>query len=162
MHPVRRTLKAAAAACAVLALPGCVQVHECFTRADLPAHSDPAVAQDLAPGTYPGEIALSDPSNLAVGLRFTGTSCHTRIGHDAHRGAFAETSYLDARVALTTRMGESPFYLGTLPDGSVLVVQAHAGGVTSTHTVFDDAGVLVYGVCGSDRLTFMRECLALP
>ena len=153
-----KTLKAAGAAGAMLVLAGCAQVHDCLTRAELPAEPRPGVALDLAPGTYPGQVALPDPSNWAVGLRFTGERCQTRIRHAGGR-VLAETSGVPGPVVLTTQVGEGPFYLGALADGSVLVVQVHPGGVTTTHTTFDEAGVLIYGKCGGDRGTFGRECV---
>lgn len=101
---------------------------------------------------------MPDPSNRAVGLRFTGERCHTRIRH-AGGQVLAETSLVPGPVLLITRVAESPFYLGALAGESVLVVQVHPGVVTTTHTTFDEGGVLVYGKCGNNRLTFGLECV---
>ena len=72
----------------------------------------------------------------------------------------AQPSYLQQPVRLT--LGGSGFYAGLVHDGTALVVQQYPGSVTSTHTVFDASGVIVYGICGSRVNTFLRECHSTP
>lgn len=157
-----RRWRAAVAACMLAALPGCHPGEakpDCWTREHLPVPLTGTGAREPAPGTYHGKLALPDPSNPLVGLRFTGGRCHTRIRH-ANGRVFAETSLLPGPVALNGRMDESPWYLARVSDGSALVVQTHDNRVVSTtHTVFDEEGVLVYGRCGRPELTFVAECV---
>lgn len=154
--------RAAVAAGMLGALAGChpgATEHECWTREHLLVPVTGTAAGEPAPGTWHGDLALPDPSNWFVALRFTGERCHTRIRHENGR-VFAETSLLAVPVEIGGRMGESPWYLARVADGSALVVQMHGNRVVSTtHTVFDAEGVLVYGQCGSPGRTFVRECL---
>ena len=114
----------------------------------------------LKAGTFRGQIVLPDPSNPATGVRFTGIPCQTRIWRDAQGRLMAQPSFLEQPARLT--LGESGFYAGLVDDGTALVVQQYPGGVTSTHTVFDASGVIVYGICGSRAKEFLRECHSTP
>lgn len=153
---------AAVAAFVLAALPGCGPVvigPECWTRDHAPAPLSRTAVREPAPGAFRGRLALPDPSNPFVGLRFTGEHCHIRIRHEDGL-VLAETSLLPEPVALAGAMGDGPWHIGPAPERTALVVQTEGGGVVSvTHTVFDAAGVLVYGACGNPRLTFVRECL---
>lgn len=158
-HVMRKLPIAAATACVLAVLLGCrpgATEYACWTRDHLPESLAP---EEPVSGTFHGRVALPDPTNWFVGLRFTGEQCQTRIRH-ANGRVFAETSLLPEPVALVGRMGPSPWYVGRVADGTVLVVQTEGDAVVSTtHTVFDDGGVLVYGQCGSPGLTFVRECI---
>ena len=149
-------------ACILVALLGCrpgATAHECWTREHAAEPFTPDAAHEPAPGTFHGRLDLPDPSNPFVGLLFTDEPCHTRIRH-ANGRIFVETSLLPEPVALAGRMHDSPWYVGRVADGTVLVVQTHGKTVVSTTpTVFDAKGVLVYGECGSPGLTFVRECI---
>ncbi len=153
---------AATAALVLAALLGCYPgstEHACWTRDHLPQSVVQGAFGEPVPGTFHGRVALPDPANLFTGLRVTGEQCHTRIRY-SDGWAIAETSLLSEPVTLAGRMGYSPWYVGRVADGTVLVVQTEGDAVVSTtHTVFDDAGVLVYGNCGNPQLTFVRECI---
>ena len=158
-----RTAIVALVCAAVLALPGCRPVSraDCLTRARLAAErQDSGALRGLKAGTFPGQVVLPDRSNPMTGFRLTGVPCHTRIWRDAQGRTMAQPSYLQQPVRLT--QGEHGFYAGLVGDGTVLVVQQYPRGVTSTHTVFDASGVIVYGLCGSRAEEFLRECHSPP
>ena len=154
---------AALVCAALLTLPGCRPVSraDCLTRARLAAERQGSGALlGLKAGTFPGQIVLPDRSNPMTGVRLPGIPCQTRIWRDAQGRTMAQPSYLQQPVRLT--LGESGFYVGLVDDGTALVVQQYPGGVTSTHTVFDASGVIVYGICGSRTEEFLRECHSPP
>lgn len=151
---------AAVTAFVLALLAGCAPRAElaCWTRAHVPEPLVPGAAGTPVAGVFRGRVALPDPSNPLVGLRFTGERCHVRIGH-SNGYVVAETSFLPDPVPLG-RMGDSLWHIGFLADGTALVVQTDGGAVSSaTHTVFDDEGTLVYGNCGSSGFSFLSECI---
>ena len=163
LHPALRIAAVALACGAMLALAGCRRAAraDCLTRAHLVAAQRESVsAPGLQAGTFHGQIVLPDRSNPVIGVRLTGVPCQTRIWRDAQGRPMAQPSYLDQPVRLI--LGESEFYTGLVDDGTALVVQQYPGGVTSTHTVFDANGVIVYGNCGNRSREFLRECHSSP
>ena len=163
LNPALRIATVALVCAAMLVLGGCRPVAraDCLTRAHLVAgRQQNALPRGLKAGTFEGQIVLPDRSNPATGVRLTGVPCHTRIWRDTQGRLMAQPSYLDQPVRLT--LGESDFYTGLVDDGTALVVQQYPGGVTSTHTVFDANGVIVYGNCGNRAHEFLRECHSEP
>ena len=127
---------------AVLGCLGCrpgATAQECRTRQNVAEPFTPGVVRAPVSGTFHGRLAIPDPSNPFVGLRFTGAHCHTRIRH-ANGRILVDTSLLPKPVALAGRMDDSPWYVGRVADGTLLVVQTDGERVLSTtHTVFDRA-----------------------
>lgn len=136
---------------------------DCLTREGLATGAqDGAPLSGLRTGTFSGQIVVPNRSNLATGFRLTGITCQTVIWRDTQGRVMAHPSYLDHPVRLTERLDGSDFYAGLVDDTTALIVQQYPGGVSATHTVFDANGVLVYGICGSGRSEFLRECLSEP
>ena len=163
LNPALRIATVALVCGAMLALGSCRPVAraDCLTRAHLVAAQREGVsAPGLQAGTFHGQIVLPDRSNPATRVRLTGIPCHTRIWRDPQGRPMAQASYLDQPVRLI--LGESDFYTGLVDDDTALVVQQYPGGVTSTHTVFDANGVIVYGKCGNRAHEFLRECHSEP
>lgn len=165
---VRRGLAATLCSLLICAVSGCAEIHRprqgegCWTRASVAeaAQADAPLA-GLRLGEYHGEEAVPDPDNWWTGLRFTGRACRMRVFRDAAGQAFAEASFLPRPVALVIPMSSADFYMGLVDEDSVLIVQQYPGGLSATHTRFDERGFLNYTDCSADGF-FIRECHTPP
>lgn len=152
----------------ICTVSGCAEVHRaaqgdrCWTRASAAKAAQagtPLLGLKLR--EYQGSEAVHDPDNWWTGLRFTGRTCRMRVFRDAAGQPFAEMSFLRRPVALAIPMTSADFYMGWVDDDSVLIVQQHPGGLSATHTNFDEQGFLNYADCAADGF-FIRECHTPP
>jgi len=152
----------------ICAVSGCAEVRHmrpdngCWTRASVAKAAQagaPLVGLKLR--EYQGVEAVHAPDNWWTGVRFTGQTCRMRVFRDAAGQAFAEASFLPRPVALVIPMSSVDFYMGLVDDDSVLIVQQYPGGLSATHTNFDERGFLNYTDCAADGF-FIRECHTPP
>ena len=114
-------------------------------------------ATQEATTTYTGELALPNPFNIAVGLKFTGKPCSVGIRH-AKDGLWVTSDFWEGEKLVDgdALRGED-FYLGELDDNGAFVLQlGHGKPVTLTQTTYDRRGRLNYARRGSGN--FLREC----
>lgn len=114
-------------------------------------------------GVFAGKIVLPDPTNPAVGIDITDEPCTVTVSRGDPGHMAVEVSFVGEAVQVPREgIRGGPFYRGDFQGETgkeALVVQTDDNGrvVVATHTGYDSAGDLNYGVSGTGEM--FRECM---